>query len=330
MDTFMQKDTKVLDRIKEVCRSPLAYKEHTVQSLWSGYGEIARFNLGPGKGSCIGKHVNKDAIASHPRGWDTEHSHQRKLSSYHNEQAFYSNLACHTHYKCRVPSLIDTGVSERSLWIIMEDLDAVGYDMRHQSADSTIARQCISWLAHFHAEYLDKDTSSAWPIGTYWHLATRQDEWMKMPETALKDAAHQIDVKLQTAQYQTLLHGDAKLANFCFSSREDSVAAVDFQYVGKGCGVRDLVYLLGSCFSNKQLEKHSVAMIDLYFFILQQALNERLSYAQFQELELEWRSLIPFAWADFERFLQGWSPGHHKLNAYSKAQTDLAISSISL
>jgi len=34
-------------------------------------------------------------------------------------------------------------------------------------------------------------------------------------------------------------------------------------------------------------------------------------------VEADWRSLYPVAWTDFHRFLQGWSPGHWKLNRYS-------------
>jgi hypothetical protein len=43
-------------------------------------------------------------------------------------------------------------------------------------------------------------------------------------------------------------------------------------------------------------------------------------------LEAEWRYLEVFAWADFERFLSGWSPSHFKLNAYSDSKTQDALS----
>ena len=42
-------------------------------------------------------------------------------------------------------------------------------------------------------------------------------------------------------------------------------------------------------------------------------------------IETEWRPLYPVAWADFERFMLGWSPGHRKLTDYSDATTDRAL-----
>jgi len=324
----MSNETQVLARVKTVLNAPLAYKIQTVQSLWSGYGEIARYSLGDGRPSCIVKQINFDVIASHPRGWNTQVSHQRKLSSYYNEQAFYSTLAPDTHSKCRVPHVYDTGISEGSMWIVMQDLDAAGFDVRHESADISLAETCINWLANFHACYLERDISAAWPVGTYWHLNTRQDEFQLMAESSLKVAAHQIDKILNETRYQTLLHGDAKIANFCFSSSGDSVAAVDFQYTGKGCGVKDLVYFLGSCLSDEELTQHAPALIDIYFASFAEAIKNTSVAVNVEAIEKQWRLLIPFAWADFERFLRGWAPAHHKLNDYSQGQTNLALSSI--
>jgi Ser/Thr protein kinase RdoA (MazF antagonist) len=60
-----------------------------------------------------------------------------------------------------------------------------------------------------------------------------------------------IDQVLNNCSYQTIVHGDAKLANFCFS-KEGAVSAVDFQYVGGGCGMKDVAYFLGSCLTGKE------------------------------------------------------------------------------
>ena len=36
---------------------------------------------------------------------------------------------------------------------------------------------------------------------------------------------------------------------------------------------------------------------------------------------------VPFAWADFHRFLKGWSPSHWKINDYSERITRGVIES---
>ena len=52
-----------------------------VQSLWSGYGSIQKLTLeGTDFPSIIVKHV-QPGRGSHPRGWNTDLSHQRKLKS---------------------------------------------------------------------------------------------------------------------------------------------------------------------------------------------------------------------------------------------------------
>jgi len=53
-----------------------------IQSLWSGYGEILRLHLKGGRhASVVLKHIKLPQPAEHPRGWNTDLSHQRKLKS---------------------------------------------------------------------------------------------------------------------------------------------------------------------------------------------------------------------------------------------------------
>jgi len=227
--------------------------------------------------------------------------------------------------KARVAKLIGTGNSGDSIITLMEDLDGAGFAVRHSEADISVATTCVKWIGHFHATFFAKDLRQVWPVGTYWFLDTRPDEWHKMPPSELKETAKQIDQKLNNAAFQTLLHGDAKIANFCFSADSKRVAAVDFQYTGSGCGVKDLIYFLGSCFSSSELEHYADRLIDIYFNTLIKALGNKLCGSEKVTLQKEWKSLIPFVWADFNRFLLGWAPTHHKLTNYSQRQTKLAL-----
>jgi len=104
-------------------------------------------------------------------------------------------------------------------------------------------KACLKWLACFHGKFLNVEPKGLWQIGTYWHLATRPDEYNRIDginHLELKDKAFEIDDKLNSCTHQTIVHGDAKLANFCFAKGSDSVAALDFQYVGGGCGMKDV------------------------------------------------------------------------------------------
>jgi hypothetical protein len=328
-------------------------KTQTIQALWSGYGEIARYSVLPNEPntqhhSVIVKLVNPSDIKAHPRNWDGKASHDRKLSSYENEAIFYTDLSQFTHANCRVPSFIggftSTVNQTQSSAIVMQDLDACGYTYRTLNPDQGLIKKGIHWLAHFHAQFIQvpqlknrqqvpkKLLNKLWPVGTYWHLATRQDEWQAMQESELKNNAHTIDSILNSASYQTLLHGDAKIANFCIQEDFSDLAAVDFQYVGSGVGVKDLIYFLGSCLNSDELYQQADDFIDEYFASLTNALTEQDSVGQTEMAKAvcsQWRSLLPFAWADFERFLLGWSPDHHKLTSYSAEQTRCALLKIS-
>ncbi|MEO1052255.1 MAG: phosphotransferase [Bacteroidota bacterium] len=295
-----------------------------VQTLWSGYGEIKRYTLEGGKyPSVIVKHIQPPEANNHPRGWNTELSNQRKFQSYQVEQHWYQHFAHQTDKQCKTPQCYHTFEKDQEILLIMEDLDASGYNIRlHPDAvNLTDVKNCLSWLAHFHAQFMGQSPEDLWPIGTYWHLDTRPDEWERMTNIDLKNAAAAIDEHLNKARFQTLVHGDAKLANFCFSESGE-VAAVDFQYVGGGCGMKDVAYCISSCFEETDCEKYEGELLEHYFDQLDQALGKNVD---FQLVKEEWRALYKYAWADFYRFLDGWSPGHWKMHGYSKRLTQQVL-----
>ncbi|MFT5881016.1 MAG: thiamine kinase-like enzyme, partial [Moritella sp.] len=179
--------------------------------------------------------------------------------------------------------------------------------------------------AYFHAQHMAMDPTGLWDRGSYWHLATRPDELAALTDPALKQAAPLLDQTLRASRFQTLIHGDAKLANFCFTADGGRVAAVDFQYVGRGCGMKDVILLLSSCLPFQQCEHTVPGLLDHYFSVLQQALGKYQPQVSQQAVEDEWRPLYCIAWADFQRFIKGWCPEHWKINSYTEGLTQQAL-----
>ena len=290
-----------------------------IQSLWSGYGKILRLTLeGSSHRSVVAKHVRTPTGANHPRGWNSDASHQRKLRSYQVETAWYRDwrARCDTH--CRVPHFLAAETRDDETLIVLEDLDAAGFPARRTQLGWGEIETCIAWLAQFHATFMAAEPSNLWEVGTYWHLDTRADELAALDDPQLKAAAGELDARLRGAAHQTLVHGDAKLANFCFSEDGQAVAAVDFQYVGGGCGMKDLAYFIGSCLDETECEKLESELLECYFRELRLALAKHRPDLDAGGVIAEWRGLYHLAWVDFHRFLKGWSPGHWKINSYSE------------
>ena len=295
------------------------FKIETIQSLWSGYGEILRYGLkGSEFNSVVIKHVRLPTEKNHPRGWNTDLSHKRKIKSYHVEIAWYQQWSRLCSSSCRVPRCLAVESKNNEMFILLEDLDNAGFPLRHSQVSDKEIKACLSWLANFHAIFMNQKPDSLWEIGTYWHLDTRPDELQALQDKKLKQSAAAIDLKLQQSPFQTFVHGDAKLANFCFAKDGKSVAAVDFQYIGGGCGMKDVAYFIGSCLDEKQCQQQETELLDYYFKILKQALALHHKTINPDEIEQDWRALYPVAWTDFHRFIKGWSPGHWKINSYSE------------
>ncbi len=304
-----------------------------IQSLWSGYGKIIRYGLqGCSRKTVVVKSISLKETGSHPYGWTGEISHKRKVKSYEIERNWYQDWSSACNLDCRVPEFIGFFAQGKDEYIIMEDLDAE-FPIRKASVNLEELKACLSWLANFHARFMQESPKGLWKEGTYWHLDTRPEELESIEDLELKNKAPKIDALLRECHHQTILHGDAKLANFCFSKNGREVAAVDFQYVGGGCGMKDLAYFLGSCLPESDLFELEEDLLNFYFQELKMALrrlneNRNGSLLDFDELEGEWRRMYPLAWADFLRFLLGWKPNHEKINSFSLEKLKAVLETI--
>ena len=297
-----------------------------IQTLWDGYGQILRVHLvGAVLPSVVVKYV-APPIRSGRESMDR--SHGRKLKSYTVERVWYERYAQRCSDACRVPRCLASHEQNGQWLFVLEDLDAAGFAARRRELRDADVRAVLRWLARFHATFLEVKPEGLWNVGTYWHLATRPDELLALRNRSLKDAASRLDSQLNGCRYRTFVHGDAKVDNFCFpppGGEAHGVAAVDFQYVGGGCGMKDLAYFFDSVWDGGQCGAHADAALDDYFHELRGALEEGRSAVDGASVEATWRGLYPAAWADFYRFLEGWAPGHYGVHAYAERMIEKAL-----
>ena len=249
--------------INKITGAKSSEKDETIQSLWSGYGSIDRYKLFDCDiESIIVKRISPPTLEQHPRGWNTNLSHSRKVKSYEVEQSWYKNFASKCDSFCRIPQCLGIESSNNETFILLEDLDHAGYPNRLSNVNWKQIEICLSWLANFHSLFLQVEPTNLWKTGTYWHLETRPDELEVLSDLQLKKHAEQINNELEQCVYRTFVHGDAKLANFCFSKNNDHVSAVDFQYVGGGCGMKDIAYFVDSCLNEQDCERYESKILN--------------------------------------------------------------------
>lgn len=322
-------ETLILDEYASLL-APLGIEQvsrcDVLQTLWGGYGELVRLSIRGAHGpSVIVKHIRLPKPTCHPRGWNTDRAHQRKLSSYQVECRWYQDYAGQCLSHTPVPRPLQIEWQDQEMLLVIEDLRTLGYTKVSQQATPTQIQSVLRWLAWFHASHIGSPADGLWDNGTYWHLATRPDELAALDDSRLKRAAAKLDRLLSEAPYQTLVHGDAKLANFCFRADDRGAAAVDFQYVGRGCAMKDVALFISSAVEPAQCAELESALLDRYFRYLTQALQHCRPELSAHQVERAWRPLFALAWADFQRFIKGWSPGHWKINPYTEALTERAL-----
>jgi aminoglycoside phosphotransferase (APT) family kinase protein len=276
----------LLTTVKALTGARRARRGRRIQSLWRGYGEVVLVHLEGGPApTVVAKHVRPPAGA-----------HPRKLRSYAVETHWYRSVAPELAGLPRCPAFHGASTDGDERIIVLEDLLGAGFSAPLPRGPGPGRTAALGWLAQLHASALGAPTTGLWPVGTYWHLETRQAELAATPDPRWRAEAPALDAALRGARFQTLVHGDAKPANFLWSPARGACAAVDFQYLGGGPGIRDVVYLL-------DVDDPEDPALEAYFRALRGALGPAVDAAA---LEAEWRALVPVAARDFQRFLAGW------------------------
>ncbi|MBQ4835052.1 phosphotransferase [Pseudoalteromonas luteoviolacea] len=301
--------------------------EQSAQALWNGCGFLDKFQIGSCKYAVKLSKVPDDL--KHVNIRQTPFSLQRKVRSYVKEQYFYTHYVESLPMTCHTPKVIELHEFDGTFVTLLEDFEQRGFHNKADANSGDIERT-LKWLAGFHANWLrvggGESSFGLLGYGNYWHLKTRPDEFEKMPASSLKSAAHAINEKLDAVTFKTLIHGDAKLANFAFN--DTSVIGYDFQHTGIGLGLSDVMLLFTTVLDSEQLSSCASNLLDIYFTELREQIKNQNVTIEVDLLENEWRESWCFIWADFHRFLAGWKPEHPKINQYMKTQTQLALSKL--
>ncbi|KAI8609312.1 kinase-like domain-containing protein [Chytriomyces sp. MP71] len=298
-----------------------------VSSLWDGYGSIVRRQLKHAKTGEVASVVVKTVAPPPSKAASASESFRRKMISYEVERHFYS-----LHHSVTGGPRIARPWDYGKDFVILEDL-AVEFPEPLPGAVSLLeAKAAMKWLAQFHGSYWGLSgrenpvrsmdpardcENGVWDQGSYWYLATRGSEFAQL-DAEWKELGRRVDEALAAIpnHLKTLVHGDAKTENI-FLNRgvldEDGLpvcAFYDFQYVGWGSGMKDIVYFIMT--SLEELDEGIEAeLLDWYFDCLQAMLQTRKDELLIgNDRELFSRNVMmehyELCCIDWLRFLKGW------------------------
>jgi len=156
--------------ISKAVKAKSVEEYEVIQNLWSGYGKIVRYKVmgaeNPELLSIIVKHVRLPKQTKHPRGWNTDLSHQRKVHSYQVETQWYKEFNGKCNDASRTPHCFALTQEGDEVLMVMEDLDASAYAERRSSVTMADIKICLKWLANFHATFVGQSPKGLWQSGT--------------------------------------------------------------------------------------------------------------------------------------------------------------------
>ncbi len=283
-------------------------KGRVITRLWGGNGVAERCDVQAASGEiipCVAKRIQ----CPQDRSVDAK----RKRKSYHNELAFYRDVAPELLrlHPGAVPRPVELSAEKDTITLVLADVTRE-YPVKREMLSPQQTRTALQWLAAFHAQYWespDKHRGLA-RCGSYWFLGTRPDELRRIDphkykrllrcapalEARLKGVVFERGQRRYSPRYLTLIHGDFKPANLQFSRDGSRCVAYDFQYVGRGYGAVDVCYLLHPD------GLHEQEMVRYYHQALQAALAPGCAAPTLANLI----QLMELSYLDFYRFLLGW------------------------
>ena len=197
------------------------------------------------------------------------------LLAYEREMRFYQNFSaeCPLHPPAFYGGSDVSG--EGDYLLLMEDLESFRFVSQLDVLSAQDASACLAGLARMHAYYWEKpelDVAdslyqfSDWAdiyapiIATGWPLFQKDfgdvipAEMFPMYEPG-NAAAGAIFRYFSESRPKTLLHGDARIENFCFHRNTGAARAYDWQLAAAGPGIYDVILLLGKEESLKRLKE---------------------------------------------------------------------------
>ena len=100
------------------------FEKEMIQELWSGYGKIMRVGLENASiKNVVIKHVQLPKFKNHPRGWNTDIGHQRKVKSYEVEATWYDRYSKNS--AARLPQCLAIETQNDEVLIVLEDLSLI-------------------------------------------------------------------------------------------------------------------------------------------------------------------------------------------------------------
>jgi len=214
-----------------------------------------------------------------------------------------------------VPQLMGISEEDDGVMIVMNDLGAHGkyYTKRGNQLTMEEGRALLSWLAKFHAVHwrAADPPQGLWNEGSFWQLGTRQDELDDLEEEWVqcgldRRRAKEIHELITKTRFRTVIHGDAKAANFFFFAGQGDapleIGGYDFQYCGMATPLRDVAYLLCCSIQGHLIHENEEDLLSHYYTELTKALRpEDAEEYTMRELQEMYNLCV----VDLARFMSG-------------------------